>query len=159
MRTNIRPATEKDVARCVYMAHVFHDGSQFAGVTDYVAEDATAYAIRCLSNPSKLFMVYEKDDEVVGFFICGKHPVPWNREQFISEEELFFILPEYKSPRIALKLFKAWEDWCVSNGVKHMAFCPTSFVDEDIDRWDGFCRVVDFKRGGVYYKKVLSYAD
>lgn len=153
----IRLATEQDVNACVYLAGVFHDSSQFSGVTKYVSSDAKSYAMKCLRNRNKLFLVYEKDGAVVAFFICGKHSVPWNIDQFISEEELFFIDPQYKSPRIALKFFKAWESWCRKNNVHHMSFTPTSFVDDNIDRWDGFCNALDYRRGGVYYKKVLIH--
>lgn len=153
----IRLAQLEDVNRCVYIAGVFHEGSQFSGVTEYRPEDATNHAKMCLEKKNKLFMVFEKDDEVVGFFIAGKHAVPWNKGQHVSSEELFFILPEYQSPRIALKFFRSWERWCQHHGVVQMSFTPTSFVNENIDRWDGFCRVIGYERGGVYYKKVLSH--
>ena len=36
----IRPASPEDLDTCVYIAGVFHEGSQFAGVTDYNPADA-----------------------------------------------------------------------------------------------------------------------
>jgi GNAT superfamily N-acetyltransferase len=155
----IRLAEPNDVDRCVYIAGVFHDVSQFANVTEYRPEDATRYANLCLENKRKLFMVYEKNGEVVGFFIASRHPVVWNSKQFVSSEELFFVLPEHQSPRVALRFFKAWERWCKHYKVVQMSFTPTSFVSENLDRWDGFCRALDYVRGGVYYKKVLNHAD
>ena len=159
MRSIVRKARAEDLEKCVYIAGVFHDESQFANVTEYRTADATNYANLCLKNKRKLFMVYEKEGEVVGFFICGMHPVVWNSQQFVSSEELFFILPEHQSPRIALRFFRAWERWCRHHKVVQMSFTPTSFVDNNLDRWDGFCRALNYVRGGVYYKKVLNHAD
>jgi len=159
VRPVIRKARFEDLNKCVYIAGVFHDGSQFKDVTRYVTQDAYEYAVKCLKSPNKLFMVYEKDQEIVGFFIASKNAVPWNKEQYVSSEDLFFILPEHKSPRIALKLFRAWEKWCREHGVHQMSFTPTSFVDENMDRWDSFCNALDFHRGGIYYKKVLNRAN
>ena len=155
----IRPAVLEDLHTCVYVAGVFHEGSQFGGVTDYDPADAFNYAEFCLKNDNKFFWVVERDYDVVGFFIATKHTVPWNRKQWISEEELFFVLPGHQSPRIALMFFKAWETWCNEQAVHHMLFNPTSFVDENVDRWDGFCHAIGFQTGGKSYKKVLRHAD
>ena len=159
MQRWIRPATAEDLHQCVYIAGVFHDGSQFAGVTDYNPSDAYDHAVHCLNNPNRFFMVYEKNSEVVGFFIATRYTVPWNRKQWISAEDLFFILPEHKSPRAALRFFKAWEKWAADLGTHHLLFNPTSFVDHNVDRWDGFCHAIGFEAGGKSYKKVLRHTD
>jgi hypothetical protein len=159
MQRWIRPATAEDLHQCVYIAGVFHEGSQFSGVTDYNPADAYEHAVRCLKNDNTFFYVFEKDATVVGFFIASRHTVPWNRQQWISEEELFFILPEHQSPRIALMFFRAWERWCDEHCVHHMLFNPTSFVDDNVDRWDSFCHAIGFQTGGKSYKKVLRHAD
>jgi len=159
MQRLIRSATQEDLDTCVYIAGVFHEGSQFKDVTTYNPEDAYAHAVFSLKSENKLFLVYEVDGTVVGFFIAGRHPVVWNRQEYVSTEELFYILPEHKSPRAALKFFRLWERWCLDHGTLFMSFTPTSFVDENLDRWDSFCHAIDFQRGGVYYKKVLKNAD
>ena len=159
MQRVIRWATQEDLDQCVYIAGVFHEGSQFKDVTTYQPADAYNFAAATLNNPNRIFLVYEKEGVVVGFFIAGKRPVVWNHEEYVSSEELFYILPEHKSPRVALKFFRIWEKWCRDNQVLFMSFCPTSFVDENVDRWDSFCHAIDFQRGGVYYKKVLKDAD
>jgi hypothetical protein len=159
MQRLIRSATQEDLDTCVYIAGVFHEGSQFKDVTTYNPEDAYNFAAATLNNKDRLFLVYEKDSKVVGFFIAGKRPVVWNHEEYVSSEELFYILPEHKSPRVALKFFRIWEKWCKDHGTLFMSFTPTSFVDENVDRWDSFCHAIDFQRGGVYYKKVLKDAD
>ena len=41
----IRPAEPEDLHTCVYIAGVFHEGSQFSGVTNYRPEDAYEYAV------------------------------------------------------------------------------------------------------------------
>ena len=74
MRRKFRLADELDLHICVYIAGVFHEGSQFRDVTTYSPDDAYHHAKFCLKNPNKLFYVYEKDDKVVGFFIAGKIP-------------------------------------------------------------------------------------
>lgn len=155
----IRPALPEDLQTCVYIAGVFHEGSQFGGVTDYNPSDAYQHAVFCQKSEHKFFQVVERDGDVVGFFIAGKHTVPWNRRQWISEEDLFFILPGHQSPRIALMCFRAWEAWCNEHAVHHMLFNPTSFVDDNIDRWDSFCHAIGFQPGGKSYKKVLRHAD
>jgi GNAT superfamily N-acetyltransferase len=155
----IREARLEDLSKCVYIAGVFHEGSQFAGVTSYNPADAFDHAVRCFQSVNKFFWVYEKAGEVVGFFIAGRHSVPWNRDQYITEEELFFILPEHASPRVALRFFRAWESWAADLGTYHMLFNPTSFVDDNVDRWDGFCHAIGFQPGGKSYKKVLRHAD
>ncbi len=155
----IRRAEADDLQTCVYIAGVFHEGSQFAGVTDYNPADAYEYASYCEKSGTKFFYVVERDGEVVGFFIASRHTVPWNRRQWISEEELFFVLPEHQSPRIALMFFRAWEEWCSQTAVHHMLFNPTSFVDHNVDRWDSFCHAMGFQAGGKSYKKVLRHAD
>jgi GNAT superfamily N-acetyltransferase len=154
-----RPATTEDLHTCVYIAGVFHEGSQFSGVTTYKPDDAHEYAVFCQKNSNRFFYVVERDNEVVGFFIASRHTVPWNRRQWISEEELFFVLPEHQSARIALMLFKKWESWCRDTHVHHMLFNPTSFVDDNTDRWDGFCQALGFEVGGKSYKKVLIHVD
>ena len=152
----IRPAVLDDLHPCVYIADVFHNGSQFSGVTTFIYEDAYEYALHCLNNSKKLFLVCEQDNKVISFFIAGHHHVPWNKDELISEEELFFILPSYKSPRIALRFFKEWESWCNDKNVRLMLFNPTSFVDDDLHRWDSFCNALGFQEGGKSYKKVLK---
>jgi GNAT superfamily N-acetyltransferase len=125
----------------------------------YCPEDAYEYAVYCQRDENKFFWVYEKGDEVVGFFIATRHTLPWNRRQWISEEELFFILPEHQSPRAAFRFFRAWESWAADLGTHHLLFNPTSFVDHNIDRWDSFCHAIGFQPGGKSYKKVLRHAD
>lgn len=150
-----RDATAQDVEACVYIAKVMHAGSQFADNTTYIDEDATEHAHRCIKNASTFFKVAEKEGEVIAFFIAGSHPVVWNKNQWVSSEQLFFILPEHASPRIALRFFRLWEDWCKERGIVQMSFCPTSFISHDFDRWDSFCDAVSFKRNGTSYRKVL----
>jgi|TARA_R100000149_G_C5877179_1_gene141165 hypothetical protein len=152
----IRLATKDDAKAIVKIAFLFHKLSQFGGVTTYNFKDALIYTLNGIKNKNKLWMVCEKDSEVIGFFVAGKHHPPWNSNQNLSSEELFFLLPEHKSPRIALNFFKEWEKWCVSHGVVQMSFTPTSFVDDNLNRWDGFCNHIGFKKGGIYYKKVLT---
>jgi len=155
----IRRAEADDLQTCVYIAGVFHDVSQYAGVTDYNPADAYDYAARCLKNPNCFFIVIEEDNDVVGFFIAVKFPVPWNKNQEVSDEQLFFMLPEHATPRKALRVFKAWEQWCADHGTYAMFFNPTSFVDDNVDRWDSFCHAMGFQTGGKSYKKVLRHAD
>jgi len=64
----IRPAEFEDLQTCVYIASVFHDVSQYAGVTTYNPGDAYDHAVRCLKNPNCFFVVIEEDDNIVGFF-------------------------------------------------------------------------------------------
>ena len=155
----IREARPEDLDQCVYIAGVFHEGSQYAGITIYNPEDAYNHAVHCLNNPNRFFIVIEQDGQVVGFFIAAKFPVPWNKAQEVSDEQLFFMLPEYATPRKALKVFRAWEKWCLDHGTYAMFFNPTSFILHDIDRWDGFCHAIGFEAGGKSYKKVLRHAD
>lgn len=159
MQRLIRLATQEDLDQCVYIAGVFHEGSQYAGVTTYNPEDAYNHAVFCLNNPNKYFIVIEIDSKVVGFFIAAKFPVPWNKDQEVSDEQLFFILPDHATPRLALRVFRAWEDWCEKHDVVMMFFNPTSFIDHNVDRWDSFCHAIGFEAGGKSYKKVLRHAD
>jgi len=155
----IRQALPEDLHTCVYIAGIFHEGSQFAGVTNYNPADAYDHAVFCQQSDKKFFYVVERDGEVVGFFIANRYTLPWNRQQWVSQEDLFFILPEHQSPRIALMFFREWEKWCESHAVHHMLFNPTSFVDDNVDRWDSFCHAMGFQTGGKSYKKVLRHAD
>jgi hypothetical protein len=80
MQRVIRWATQEDLDQCVYIAGVFHEGSQFKDVTTYQPADAYNFAAETLNNPNRIFLVYEKEGVVVGFFIAGMRSVAWNDE-------------------------------------------------------------------------------
>jgi len=157
--TKIRAAKHEDLDACLQIGKLFHDSSQYAGITQYNPGDFNNHLNYCLKSSGIFFAVVEKNNLIVGFFVATKFPVPWDSSKTVSDEQLFFILPEHSTPRMALRVFRSWENWCRGHKVYTMFFNPTSFILHNLNRWDSFCRVIGFEVSGKSYKKVLRHAD
>lgn len=159
MAANIRPVTEADLWPCIEIGKYFHKGCLLEPICEYIPEDGYQHLYNTMQNKNKFFVVIEKGDQVVGFFIANRSRTVCNFSVWTSSEELFYLMPEHRSGHIALRCFRAWERWCSDHGTSMMLFTPTSFMEENMDRWDSFCHALGFQNTGKSYKKVLRHGN
>ncbi|WFE90484.1 GNAT family N-acetyltransferase [Roseibium porphyridii] len=75
----------------------------------------------------------------------------------MAAEELFYIYPEDRKSRIAIKLMRAFETWARTKSVIEICFSVST--QDQADRIGRFYEKMDYVRvGGVYKKKMQEHA-
>jgi hypothetical protein len=132
MKEVVRLVEDKDLKKCVALGV---DMIKEGYYKDYdVNEEAmTQHAERAFQQPDWMFLVYEKDDEVVGFFLAQISKTYFGND-LIAEQNLMYIDPPHRgSIKIAMQFMREFRSWAVLNKCKGIFFAPTVSVHDGFD--------------------------
>tara|TARA_R110000764_G_scaffold14711_2_gene42079 strand:- start:66 stop:521 length:456 start_codon:yes stop_codon:yes gene_type:complete len=128
----VRLAEDNDLKKCVVLAlDMIREGYY----KDYDIDEVemTHHAKRAFHQPDWMFLVYEKDDEVVGFFSAQITKTFFGHD-LIAEQNLMYIDPKARGNiNIAMSFMREFRNWAKVNKCKGAFFAPTVSVHSGFD--------------------------
>tara|TARA_R110000851_G_scaffold81420_2_gene178937 strand:+ start:149 stop:607 length:459 start_codon:yes stop_codon:yes gene_type:complete len=113
----IRSMVASDIPVMIALGAEMHRESRYASL-DFDTSRLWQLGEQILAAPdSYLAVVYEKDDEIVGFCVGYVAPHFFGND-LTSGDFAIYVLPEHRKGMVGVKLIKTYDDWCVKKGVK-----------------------------------------
>lgn len=112
----IRPAELADIPKLVELGLKLHAESSYNYITysdDKVKKTCEMLIKQGFAN------VAVQNGEVIGVML-GDVYSPWYSEDITGLDYTLYIEPEHRNGLIAVKLVKAFENWCISMGAKQI---------------------------------------
>lgn len=108
--------------------------------------------LQLYQNPNAFAFLDIKDDEIIGFIsgIVGEYF--FSKRKKISDLG-FYVLPEYRGSKTALKLLKEYESWAKLCGVDDIHLGQTTAID--IEKTQNFYNRLGYKTVGFNTVKHL----
>ena len=124
-----------------------------------VAESEFSYAIpekqkilQLFKNPNAVAFLALENNQIVGFISGIVHEYFFSNRKRVSDLG-FFVLPEYRGSRVALKLVKLIESWAIEKKAEELHLGQTTGLD--IDKTKKFYERLGFKTVGFNTVKHL----
>lgn len=131
----------------------------FEIVCKMVAESEFSYVVpekqkilQLFKNPNAVAFLALENDQIVGFISGLVHEYFFSNRKRVSDLG-FFVLPEYRGSRVALKLVKLLEAWAIEKNANELHLGQTTGLD--IDKTKRFYERLGFKTVGFNTVKHL----
>jgi len=131
----------------------------FEIVCRMVAESEFSYAnpekqkiLQLFKNPNAVAFLALENNQIVGFISGIVHEYFFSNRKRVSDLG-FFVLPEYRGSRVALKLVKLLESWAIEKKADELHLGQTTGLD--IDKTKKFYERLGFKTVGFNTVKHL----
>lgn len=115
---NIRSAVEEDVLDCLILFKQFHKESKLPYSWD--AKKTQEAIIKSLPEDNYEILVAEKDNEVIGLLAC-LYGEPLFSSDRVANEIAWYVNKEHRTTSAGFRLFKAYENWALTNGADYVA--------------------------------------
>jgi GNAT superfamily N-acetyltransferase len=129
-------------------------------VTKMVTEAEFSYAklekhkiLQLYKNPNAIAFLATDNDKIVGFIAALSHEYFFSNRKRVSDLG-FYVLPEYRGSRAALKLVKSLETWAKEIGADDLHLGQTTAVE--IDKTRQFYERLGYKTVGFNTVKHLK---
>lgn len=124
----VRRATRADVDAIVAMGLRFQADSSYAAYLRATAETMRALTLAVISNDASVLFVAEQDDAIIGMIAATLCANPMSGE-LVGTEVVWWMDPEARGGRTALRLVRAAENWARDCGaVVFQMAAPTAKV-------------------------------
>ncbi len=146
----IRPFRPEDEDACVACGKRFHEESLYSDIA--MNENKLRNLFRtAFNNPSThLFLLYEKDGEIVGGFMAFVAPYYFSNE-LIAQDILWYIDKQDRgAPRMASLTMKYYRRWADALGVREAVVATSSGIE--IERTAQLLEHLKFKQVGTVHK-------
>ena len=124
----------------------------FEIVCKMVAESEFSYVVpekqkilQLFKNPNAVAFLALENNQIVGFISGLVHEYFFSNRKRVSDLG-FFVLPEYRGSRVALKLVKLLEAWAIEKNANELHLGQTTGLD--IDKTKRFYERLGFKTVG-----------
>lgn len=145
----IREATFDDVPQIVAMGLRFQALTTYAKHLNATAESLTTLGGQLISNEQSVIWLAEKDGAVIGMLAAAIYAQPMSGE-LIGTEICWWMDPEARGGRAALRLLKTAEQWAKERGATmFQMMAPTDEVGALYDR-------LGFERIEVHYQRKIA---
>lgn len=135
----IRTATVKDIPAIVRMGLRFAE-TEYQGFLPATPEALTAMAHAVMDGQNAVLFVSEQSGDVAGMLAASSYVQPMTGET-IATEMAWWMDPEARGSREALRLLAAAETWAKSRGAaKFQMIAPTDHVGKFYERL-GFTKI------------------
>jgi GNAT superfamily N-acetyltransferase len=131
----------------------------FEIVSKMVAESEFSYAkpekqkiLQLFKNPNAVAFLALENNQIIGFISGIVHEYFFSNRKRVSDLG-FFVLPEYRGSRVALKLVKLLESWAIEKKAEELHLGQTTGLD--IDKTKKFYERLGFKTVGFNTVKHL----
>lgn len=131
----------------------------FEIVCKMVAESEFSYVVpekqkilQLFKNPNAVAFLALENNQIVGFISGLVHEYFFSNRKRVSDLG-FFVLPEYRGSRVALKLVKLLEAWAIEKNANELHLGQTTGLD--IDKTKRFYERLGFKTVGFNTVKHL----
>jgi hypothetical protein len=148
----VRLAQRKDRDRVVELGKLMHKESPVYSKYPYDDEKVRSWIEEHGVNPSKLFLVSEVNDEIVGFFFARMGTHFFSPEK-MAIDECLYLHPDHRGGREVFRMFHEYENWGRFHGAKVINFSQTVLGFDE--RWVKFCKKLGFHLTGSSFKKEI----
>tara|TARA_B100000780_G_scaffold75850_1_gene51100 strand:- start:27475 stop:27930 length:456 start_codon:yes stop_codon:yes gene_type:complete len=132
MTETVRPAAAKDLKNCVALALDMISEGYYKDY-DVNEGDMLTHALLTYHEPDWLFMVYEKEGKVVGFF-SAQITKTFFGSDLVAEQKLMYIDPSHRGGiKAPMAFMRGFRDWAAANKCKGAFFAPTVSVRTGFD--------------------------
>lgn len=147
--TWIREATGNDVPAIVKMGLRFLASAPYGGKLTPDPRAMASFTSRLIASPDAVWLVAERDDVLIGMLAIFLYAHPFSGQQ-VANELCWWMEPEFRGARSALRLLAAGEAWARSRGATLLQMiAPTDHVAAFYER-------TGFERTEVHYQKDLA---
>jgi L-amino acid N-acyltransferase YncA len=115
---SVRRATEDDRFALFKLAVAMHRETDYSAMRFDPAKALDRLGA-WLHSPEGVMLVAESDGEVVGM-LAATCRAPWFSDELMASEDLFFVRPDKRAGRTALRLLQAFINGAESLGVRHI---------------------------------------
>lgn len=92
--------------------------------------------IGTVQNKNAQFIVAEKDERIIGFFIAKiKQGNPYTDEKYIGYITNAFVLPPYRNKGVTHCALKMLRTWFTEHGVRYIELIVSSFNTDTLKVW------------------------
>jgi GNAT superfamily N-acetyltransferase len=140
-------ATLLDIPRIVDLGQQLHDTSDYRDIPFNRAK--VGYLMASLIQGAGVVFVHRRDGEIVGG-IAGAVAEHWFSDELHGFEFSFFLEPSARHGITALRLVRAFENWCRLRGAKSIRMGITTGINQEGTA--GFYRHIGFKDAGVLFQ-------
>lgn len=149
--SKVRKAIIADVERIVALGKTLHGQSTYVskGFSDEKAKSMVAMMVN--SETDQAF-VAEEDGKVIGYFLGGV-TYEWFSDELIAFDYSVYVVPEKRNGRVAIKLFKAFENWATEKGAEYLHVGLSTGIN--VEGNSRFYCSLGFKENGVLFEKRL----
>ena len=109
--------------------------------------------LQLYKNPNVVIILAIDNDKIVGFIAAILHEYFFSNRKRVSDLG-FYVLPEYRGSRAAIKLVKSLETWAKQTGADDLHLGQTTAVD--IDKTRQFYERLGYKTVGFNTIKHLK---
>ena len=125
----IQVAKPDDLPEIYELMKAMHGEGSFAALTLHPLKMAGRMVDFIQSDDTCVF-VDRKDTGIAGVMVGGVY-APWFSDDLVGYEMILYVTPANRGNSSALRLVKAWRDWCVMKGVKQLRPAVSTGVDTD----------------------------
>lgn len=124
----LRPATFFDIKNIVSLGRKYYE--EIPHITYAYEDDFVAGALcESFTKDYNFFHLAIDGDEIVGMLWGYAFPaLPWT-PTLSAVDILFYVKPEYRGTRVAIKLVKAWESWAIEQKCTEVALGTSSGIN------------------------------
>lgn len=146
----IRPFTLKDMNDCIDCGHRFHKESVYSDIpmNNY---DLFKLGEKAESRDDHLFIVYEKDRNIVGMFMAHVVPYYFNHEAYVAQDILWYVDQKDRgTPKVAATTLKYYAAWAKTWSCKEAVIATSSGIQ--IERTNKLLTHLGFEQVGTVNK-------
>lgn len=149
IETRIREATPDDVPAIVQMGLRFLTSAPYGGLLRPKPEVMAAFALRLIQSDEAVWLVAERQGALIGMLAMFLYAQPFSG-QVIATELCWWVEPEARGPRTAIRLLTQGEAWARAKGAELLQMiAPTDHVAAFYER-------TGFERIEVHYQRALA---
>lgn len=144
--TSVRKAVSADVPAIAKMAETFLASEYRDRFADLSA--VRVMAENLIASDDGLALVAERDEQVIGMMGATTYLSPFTN-QIVATEICWWVNPEARGSRVALRMLNHAEDWARSKGARaFQMIAPSDHVAE-------FYQRLGFRRLEIHYERAL----
>lgn len=147
--TTIRPATAADTDRLVAMSLRFQATTKYAQHLRATPETVASLIAALLANADAIILVVERAETLVGMLAAAIYVQPMSLER-VGSEIVWWMEPEARGGRAALRLLRTAEAWAGARGATvFQMMAPTADVG-------AFYEALDYTPIETHYQRRLA---
>lgn len=152
-----KPFAVHNLRDVINLALAMQQESEFSAIPFDIEQLANSVMSLVINNPNGFGMlVYTDEEKAVGMITGSITPYVFSRG-WVASDFAWFVLPEYRGSRAAVKLLKLFKSWATEKGASELYMGVTTNVSAD--RTGELLQRMGFKHvGGNYRARLIDEA-
>lgn len=147
----IRRAVLEDIAAMMPLCEAMHKESPNYNDVEFIYEDMFMFLTTVINSPDRCYFLAIRDDEIIGFMGAMFTIHMFNFSQGYVSDLKYYIKPEKRGGAAILYLFRRFEKWAKSKGVKKCNVSQTAGIAPE--KVEELLLKMGYNRSGTVYSK------